>query len=236
MTSLKVSEIFGPTLQGEGKYIGMKVVFLRMAGCDYRCSWCDTPHALTVQQGKDMPVEAIITDIAGRTPYGNGHVDIVLTGGNPCLQPGIVDLLELCPQAWYFQVETQGSVVPKWINHWKIFHVVISPKLPSASVAQDPQTVYDFIAQVKFHITRASLKIVVFNGKDVDEAVRLYGRLRPQVSDFFLQVGTRPSDSTTRLLERYRKIAEYVLTRRDLGSVRVTPQMHVLLWGHRKGV
>src|SRR5207247_11308106 len=43
---VRISEIFGPTIQGEGPLIGRPTVFVRTAGCDYRCAWCDTLYAV----------------------------------------------------------------------------------------------------------------------------------------------------------------------------------------------
>ena len=43
---IRISEIFGPTIQGEGALIGQPTVFVRTGGCDYRCSWCDSLHAV----------------------------------------------------------------------------------------------------------------------------------------------------------------------------------------------
>ena len=43
---IRVNEIFGPTIQGEGALIGQPTIFVRTGGCDYRCSWCDTLHAV----------------------------------------------------------------------------------------------------------------------------------------------------------------------------------------------
>ncbi|PFV11560.1 7-carboxy-7-deazaguanine synthase QueE, partial [Bacillus cereus] len=42
MSKIPVLEIFGPTIQGEGMVIGQKTMFIRTAGCDYSCSWCDS--------------------------------------------------------------------------------------------------------------------------------------------------------------------------------------------------
>ena len=42
MAKIPVLEVFGPTIQGEGRVIGRKTMFVRTAGCDYRCSWCDS--------------------------------------------------------------------------------------------------------------------------------------------------------------------------------------------------
>jgi len=46
MSEIRISEIFGPTIQGEGPLIGTPTVFVRTAGCDYRCTWCDTLYAV----------------------------------------------------------------------------------------------------------------------------------------------------------------------------------------------
>jgi 7-carboxy-7-deazaguanine synthase len=46
---IRISEIFGPTIQGEGPLIGRPTVFVRTAGCDYRCTWCDTLYAVLLE-------------------------------------------------------------------------------------------------------------------------------------------------------------------------------------------
>lgn len=46
MSQLRIAEIFGPTIQGEGALIGETTVFVRTGGCDYRCAWCDSLHAV----------------------------------------------------------------------------------------------------------------------------------------------------------------------------------------------
>ena len=43
---IRISEIFGPTIQGEGPLMGRPTVFVRTGGCDYRCRWCDTLYAV----------------------------------------------------------------------------------------------------------------------------------------------------------------------------------------------
>ena len=43
---ITISEIYGPVIQGEGAVIGKPTVFVRTGGCDYRCSWCDSPYAV----------------------------------------------------------------------------------------------------------------------------------------------------------------------------------------------
>src|SRR5690606_15490248 len=80
-----VVEIFGPTIQGEGPYQGESAVFVRFGGCDYKCSWCDTPHAVLpeyVRQARRMTSEEII---AAAARVSRDVRWLVLTGGNPAL-------------------------------------------------------------------------------------------------------------------------------------------------------
>ncbi|RWD90497.1 MAG: 7-carboxy-7-deazaguanine synthase QueE, partial [Mesorhizobium sp.] len=51
--SIRISEIFGPTVQGEGPLIGRPTVFVRTGGCDYRCRWCDTLYAVLPEFRED---------------------------------------------------------------------------------------------------------------------------------------------------------------------------------------
>merc|ERR1711991_365099 len=87
MTKLRISEIFGPTIQGEGALIGKPTVFVRAGGCDYRCSWCDTLYAVDNKYRNEwtqMSSEEILSGVqklSGGTP-----LTISLSGGNPAIQ------------------------------------------------------------------------------------------------------------------------------------------------------
>src|SRR5258708_8959324 len=76
MSAILISEIFGPTVQGEGALIGKPTVFVRTGGCDFRCNWCDTLYAALPAYRRDwlpMTPEEILSRIEG------------LTGGKPLL-------------------------------------------------------------------------------------------------------------------------------------------------------
>ncbi len=93
-TKIRISEIFGPTIQGEGHLIGQPTVFVRTGGCDFRCEWCDTLYAVDPEfksQWKLYSAEEILhqVDILSQAP-----LLITLSGGNPALQP-LGHLLEL---------------------------------------------------------------------------------------------------------------------------------------------
>ncbi|RLF30939.1 MAG: hypothetical protein DRM98_06200, partial [Thermoplasmata archaeon] len=78
---MKINEIFY-SIQGEGKWTGLPNIFIRTAGCNLRCTFCDTKYAY--ENGVELQVEEIINKI---TQYPCKHVCI--TGGEPLLQEDI---------------------------------------------------------------------------------------------------------------------------------------------------
>ncbi len=95
---MRVNEIFY-SLQGEGRFTGTPAVFLRLSGCNLKCSFCDTSH----EDGVEMEPAEIIGEIL---KYPSRH--IVITGGEPSLQLDR-DFVERLHQHGYFvQVETNG--------------------------------------------------------------------------------------------------------------------------------
>ena len=85
-TPLRVSEIFGPTIQGEGALIGVPTVFVRLGGCDYRCSWCDSLHAVESayrESWTPMSAEAVMDEVARLS--GGRPLLVSLSGGNPAM-------------------------------------------------------------------------------------------------------------------------------------------------------
>src|SRR5215475_9253596 len=105
--SIRISEIFGPTIQGEGPLIGRPTVFVRTGGCDYRCAWCDTLYAVLPRYRDEWhpmtspEIFARIEELSGGRP-----ILVTLSGGNPALQP-LGPLIELGRAKGYgFAVET----------------------------------------------------------------------------------------------------------------------------------
>lgn len=107
-----------PTLQGEGPYVGTPCVFLRLAGCNFGdkvgfCEFCDTDFAL--KDGKRLTFEQILSNMknlwdgAVEKPMNTTKL-MVITGGEPGLQPGIVQFIALAfRKGWMVQVETNGT-------------------------------------------------------------------------------------------------------------------------------
>lgn len=100
--SLVVHEIYR-SIQGESSFVGVPCTFVRLTGCNLRCSWCDTEQAF--YGGKRMPrTEVLQQALALGTPL------VELTGGEPLLQPGAIPLLrELCDAGKTTLIETSGE-------------------------------------------------------------------------------------------------------------------------------
>ena len=133
MKQPRISEIFGPTIQGEGAVIGEATIFVRTGGCDYRCSWCDTMHAVDPIHAKDwraMSVEDICLAVNALTNGARTKPTITLSGGNPAMQPLRETCQRLKSMGHRLIIETQGTLIPDWL--YIIDVISVSPKPPSA--------------------------------------------------------------------------------------------------------
>ncbi len=239
MDTILISEIFGPTIQGEGALIGRPTVFVRTGGCDFKCAWCDTLYAVLPQHKGDwakMDAPAVLAEIERLS--GGAPITVTLSGGNPALQP-LGELLDIGHARGHsFALETQGSKAPDWLA--ELDYLVLSPKPPSSKMEFAAQSLARCleVARGGGRATQISLKVVVFDEADFQFA-RHICQLHPDVP-FYLSVGNdsvitgaqADNAALTRqlewLLERCAQEAWFDVT--------LTPQLHVLLWGNKRGV
>lgn len=149
--SLVVSEVFGPTIQGEGPYTGRQVGFIRFGGCNLHCSWCDTPYTwdasrydLRAELGR-RTVDSLMDHIEAM------DVDtVVLSGGEPLLQqkqPAWGRLLhDLAALGVQIHVETNGTLAPTDTTRSYIDHYSVSPKLAHAGDPEEDRIVGEVLA------------------------------------------------------------------------------------------
>lgn len=200
---------------------------------------CDTLYAVLPQHKGDwakMDAPAILSEVEKLS--GSAPILITLSGGNPALQP-LGELLELGHARGYtFALETQASQAPAWLG--ELDHLVLSPKPPSSKMEfSEPQLARCLeVARAGSHQPHISIKVVVFDEADFQFARRVYD----SHSDvpFYLSIGNASvmsgaqadNSALTRQLE-------WLLERcaqENWFDVTLTPQLHVLLWGNKRGV
>ncbi len=160
--TLKVNEIFH-SIQGEGTYALYPCTFIRLTGCNLRCTWCDTTYSFFEGQGQSLG--DILAQISG---YNTNLVEI--TGGEPLLQKNVYALMDLLAESdKKVMLETSGSIlidrVPQHV------HVILDMKAPDSG--EDGKNRYENLALLK---RSDDLKVVVVNRADFDFAIDLIGR------------------------------------------------------------
>ena len=110
---MKVSEIF-KSIEGEGIRMGQAAVFVRLHGCNLRCSYCDSMYAV---EGPDFKLMSVGEVLAAVEAYRNesGVKCVTLTGGEPLIHEGVGELLTaFCDGGFEVNIETNGTVPCKW--------------------------------------------------------------------------------------------------------------------------
>ncbi|GAA0902689.1 7-carboxy-7-deazaguanine synthase QueE [Virgisporangium aurantiacum] len=231
--SLLLSETF-VSLQGEGPSSGERAVFVRLAGCNLTCTWCDTRYSWDWDR-YDPAVETSIVDpkllAADLDRRAGPHTRlVVLTGGEPLLQqPAVVTLLTALrarrPDV-RCEVETNGTVAPAEALVPLVYRFVVSPKLThagSAAARVRPQTL-----RALLDLPRSVLKIVLDGPGDL-----------PQVASLAATARTTPDRIW--LMPRATTTAELLIGMRTLAGLAVdngfnlSGRTHILLWGDVRG-
>lgn len=235
---IPVLEIFGPTIQGEGMVIGQKTMFVRTAGCDYRCVWCDSGFTWDGSAKDDirmLTAEQIWSELIELG--GNRFKHVTISGGNPALLKSISNLVEILHKNGVkVALETQGSKWQDWMKN--IDELTLSPKPPSSTMKTDFNMLDTIIS--KLEKAKISLKVVVFNDEDFLYAKTVHQRY-PNVP-FFVQVGNDDlqTSATATLREhlfvKYEWLIEKVMNDEEMNFVRVLPQLHTYIWGNKRGV
>ena len=123
--NLSVSEVFF-SLNGEGLLMGIPTVFVRLSGCNLRCSWCDTPYAW--EKGTEKSVKEVYEAV--KTGDNGFCWWVLLTGGEPLLQD-VEELIDLLQPHYRIGVETNGSLYERILERCDFISVDVKP--PSSS-------------------------------------------------------------------------------------------------------
>ncbi|WP_025027060.1 7-carboxy-7-deazaguanine synthase QueE [Caldalkalibacillus mannanilyticus] len=242
MNKIPVLEIFGPTIQGEGMVIGQKTMFVRTAGCDYSCSWCDSSFTWD-GTGKDDIVQMTAEEIWHKLMEvgGDCFAHVTISGGNPALLKNLGELVYLLKEKNIkVALETQGSKWQDWFL--QIDELTLSPKPPSSTMRTNYLILDDIVRKLKEgnRAQHVSLKIVVFDDQDYTFAKQIAVKY-PELSSYF-QVGNEDTQTANhdhllaQLLRKYEWLIKKTMRDHEVNHVRVLPQLHTFLWGNKRGV
>jgi len=208
---LLIHEVYR-SIQGESTFAGLPCVFVRLAVCNSRCVWCDTPHAFN--EGKPWQLEELL---AGVQALGCPLVEI--TGGEPLVQPEVLPLMaRLADAGLTVLLETSGALDVRPVD--PRVHIIMDLKCPdSGECAGNRWANLDALKPTD------QIKFVIASRRDFDWAVQA---VREHRLDQRFLVLFSPAFGLTTPLE----LATWLL---DAGlQVRLQLQLHKYVWDPQK--
>lgn len=211
----KVVETF-ISINGEGQHAGELALFIRFAGCNLNCNYCDTRWAnqadVVYQEMTETEIKALVTD--------SGVRNVTLTGGEPLLQPGMYQLLETMGSLpdIRIEIETNGSVdIGPYMTLIRRPAFTLDYKLPGSGMEAGMNTEnYRYLTKedtVKFVI---SDKADLTRAREIIEQYQLEGRCGIYYSPVFGRI--RPAEIVDDMIEH------------RLNGVHMQLQMHKFIW------
>lgn len=196
---MRINEIFR-SVQGETSSAGLPTIFVRTGGCNLRCTYCDTPYALTAHGSLHMTVGAIISEVRRLTTKR-----VCLTGGEPLIQPRqeVQELLDrLGEERYEVSIETSGSISIAGFGLYPRQRWILDMKVPSSGEAHTmkfeslellrPEDEVKFVVGT-FHDFRWSVELIEkhqLNGKVQLLFSPVWGKVTPlQLTEWALDTG-----------------------------------------------
>ena len=218
---MRVSEIFGPTIQGEGPHAGQLVGFVRFADCNLACSWCDTPYSWNWKLFDKKIESQEMNPVGVRGLMKRMNVKrFILTGGEPMMQQDNFPIL--ASNLYRLDVETNGTIAPTQESIDAVDLFVVSPKLANSGDRESKRikmkALNGFIESEK-----AVFKFVARTESDLDEVASLG---LPNV--WIMPEGADRVTHLNNLIE----LADAVVAR----GWNLSSRLHVLAWDVRRGV
>ncbi|MCB9263628.1 MAG: 7-carboxy-7-deazaguanine synthase QueE [Lewinellaceae bacterium] len=233
------------SIQGEGKNLGQPSIFVRTSLCNLHCIWCDTDYTwnwkgtrFAHERDTDPGYEKFdIKEVVAELPVGEVATlvrqhpcrNVVLTGGEPMMQQeGLQALMEELGESYWFEIETNGTIVPEPALDARINQYNVSPKLANSSnpkkLREKPKA-YRFFAQSP----KAVFKFVIAAPKDLEEVLELIRRysISPQ-KVYLMPEGT----SEENLANKQKWLVEVC---KEYGFY-FTSRLHILIYGNKRGV
>lgn len=218
---MKVVEIF-QSIDGEAFNAGKITNFIRLAGCNLRCNYCDTIYGQNLSDGEEMSIDEILKKLDKEIR------NITLTGGEPLLyKENAYKLLDrLVKEGYNVSVETNGSInLEDFINDFKSVAFIVDYKSPSSEMENK-------MLMKNFDILRENdcVKFVVGDNKDLETMEKIYRKTN--LINGKTPIFVSPVFGKINLVD----IVEF-LKNRKLNDIRMQLQMHKIIWDpETKGV
>jgi 7-carboxy-7-deazaguanine synthase len=209
---LRITEIFY-SLQGESNTVGLPTVFVRLTGCPLRCVYCDTAYAFT--GGKKIAIDAVIAQVE---QYESKYITV--TGGEPLVQPGCLELMtKLLDKGYAVSLETSGALDVSEVDP----RVVKVMDLKTPSSGELSRNLYQ---NIDYLTRKDQVKFVIGNDEDYDwsKAVLAEYDLSNRCEILFSPVMGQQNPTA---------LAEKIL--KDRLPVRFQLQLHKILWDDAQG-
>jgi 7-cyano-7-deazaguanosine (preQ0) biosynthesis protein QueE len=229
---MKISEMFGPTLQGEGRFVGRPCGFIRLALCNLDCRWCDTPYTwdwrgkngIVFEPSEEIKKISIDEIIAWAERFHH----IVISGGEPLIQKtGLIELTNrLIAADTTIEIETNGTMSPEglseeiWMN--------VSPKIINSGVPWNRAIKNEVIDEFASR-QRTIYKFVVNEISDIHEIGILLEETKMMTHQVWLMPEGRSREEILAKLPWAWQAAI------ELG-ISLSPRLQVLVHGSQRGV
>ena len=228
--TLRVSEVFGPTIQGEGPHAGRACYFIRLGGCNLSCDWCDTPYS-TGTHGiplSTVPVKTI-REITAQIPT---ETMVVITGGEPLIHTRREAfqslILTLKAMGCEVHIETNGTTLPEGQAAVLIDHFTVSPKI---GVRMLKKHHHPTLANWSPYTNRTCLK-AVWDTDNADKFVQDTIALANAAGIPKRRVWVMPEGATIKPLQkRWPTLAQTAANH----GINASHRLHALAWGDSKG-
>lgn len=212
---MKVVEIF-KSIEGEGIRAGYPATFIRLFGCNLRCSYCDTPYGYEGNDYKEMTVDEIVQEcMCLNCPR------ITLTGGEPLIHKDVNILIKnLLVNGFEVNIETNGSVDVELLKFlYPQVVITMDWKCPSSGCENKMST-----ARLKDLKRNDVLKFVVGSKEDLEVCKSIYNTQELECSIFISPIFGKIEPS---------EIVDYMLEN-NMMDCRVQLQMHKFIWNPNK--
>ncbi|MEN2985558.1 MAG: radical SAM protein [Thermodesulfovibrionaceae bacterium] len=188
------------------------MIFVRVTGCNLRCSYCDTKYAY--YEGVDMEVDEIIREIK---KYNLNYVEI--TGGEPLLQEEVYELIDMLVKNYNVLIETNGSVSVEKINPKA--KIIMDIKTPGSGMSDK-----NLIDNLRFLKKEDEIKFVLTNKEDYEWAKDFIKTHKINVKEILF--------SPAYGMLSAEELAKWIL--KDSLTARLNLQLHKYIFGNKRGV